>query len=535
MKNALIATVSCSVVPFVHFAAERPNILFIMSDDQGAHAMSCYGSKINSTPNMDAIARNGVRCNRVYATNPICAPSRACILTGMYSHKNGVPSFSKIPKDVKTIGGYMRDAGYYTAHIGKWHLGRPRSVRDSDWDKWMIYDGLGQYRNPYFFQRGADGKVERVDFKGAHETENLAKVCQKELDVALASGKPFFMMMHFKAPHAPCVPTEKNRERYWSLTLADLPPPETFLDDFAGRSSALPQTHCQMDDLGVQTLKIGEWYNAGHVFEFEGKKYYPKKNKKGLYKNDWPEDMPKGSRQRKYFNYLRFIQDYLACVRDIDDSIGEMMKYLKEKGVYGNTLVVYTSDQGFFMGDHGMWGKRYMFEQVMKMPFVAQLPGVIMPGTVAEEMCINEDFAPTFLDLAGAPRPPQMQGRSMMPVLKGETPADWRKVVYGRGYVEGGWKHTAAWNGVKTATDELIHYYKRGEWEYFDLATDRLEMKNRYSDPKCQKRIAELKEEIERQKKLFDDNDEFINATESDPYAIPLQPRTRRGSRPPAP
>ena len=516
--KSLIVTTALSATSLAAFAADRPNILFIMSDDHGAHSMSCYGSRINTTPNMDALAKNGVKLNRVYATNPICAPSRACILTGMYSHKNGVPSFSSIDRNIKTVGGYMRDAGYYTALIGKWHLGKGKTVRDSDWDKWMIYDGLGQYRNPWFYERGESGKIVETHFKGEHCTENLTKLCKKELDTAIASGKPFFMMMNHKAPHSPCVPTEKNRERFWSLKLSDVPPPETFLDDFSGRSSALPQTHTQMDDLGVQTLKIGDWYNAGHVFEFEGKKYYPEKNKKGLYKNEWPKDMPKGSRQRRYFNYLRFIQDYLATVQDIDDSIGEMVEYLKKKGVYENTLVIYTSDQGFFLGDHGMWGKRYMFEQTMKMPFVASWPKGIKPGVVSDSLCVNEDFAPTFIDLAGGKIPEQMQGVSLVPLFKGEKPEGWRKAVYGRGYVEGGWKHTAAWNGVKTETDELINYYKRGEWEYYDLSSDAQEVKNRYGDPACQKRIEFLKEEIKRQKKLLDDNDEFINATESDPY-----------------
>ena len=518
--NKLMMSIPVLAVQGAFAASERPNILFILSDDHGAHSMSCYGSKINKTPNMDALAKNGVKLNRVYATNPICAPSRACILTGMYSHKNGVPSFSSIDNKIKTVGGYMRDAGYYTAIIGKWHLGKGKTVRDSDWDKWAIYDGLGQYKNPWFYERDpATGKIVENHFKDEHCTENLTKRCKQELDVALASGKPFFMMMTHKAPHAPCVPTERNRERFWSLKLSDVPPPETFLDDFSGRSSALPQTHCQMDDLGTQTLKIGDWYNAGHVFEFEGKKYYPKKNKKGLYKNDWPEDMPKGSRQRRYFNYLRFIQDYLATVQDIDDSIGEMVQYLKDKGVYENTLVIYTSDQGFFLGDHGMWGKRYMFEQTMKMPFVASWPKGIKPGTVSDALCVNEDFAPTFIDLAGGRVPESMQGFSLAPIFRGETPKDWRQVVYGRGYVEGGWKHTAAWNGVKTAQgDELINYYKRGEWEYYDLKSDKNEVKNRYDDPACAKRIAELKEEIIRQKKLLDDNDEFIDATETDPY-----------------
>ena len=198
MKCSLMASVFAAGATAVAAEAKRPNILFIMSDDHAANAISCYGSRINKTPNIDRIAAEGVRMNRVYATNPICAPSRASILTGRYSHSNGVPTFNAISTDIKTVGGHLRDAGYYTAFIGKWHVGGPGSVRDSDWDSWAIYENQGSYFDPYFFTRGDDGKAVRRAYKGEYATDNLTRLAKAELDKAIASGRPFFMMMHHR-------------------------------------------------------------------------------------------------------------------------------------------------------------------------------------------------------------------------------------------------------------------------------------------------------------------------------------------------
>ena len=220
---------------------KRLNVLFIMTDDHAAHAISAYGSRVNKTPNLDALARGGMTFSRCVCTNPICTPSRGGILTGEYSHKNGVPVFNDISPEKKTVGGYMRDAGYYTAFIGKWHLGGPDTMRDADWDKWMIYGGQGQYFDPWFFEK-KNGEVVRTVYKGEYATENITKMTQQTIDASLAAGKPFFVMMHHKAPHRNWLPSDKYRRKFRNLTLKDIPIPETLFDDWQGRATPIRTT-----------------------------------------------------------------------------------------------------------------------------------------------------------------------------------------------------------------------------------------------------------------------------------------------------
>ncbi len=498
-------------------AAKRKNILFIMTDDHAAHAISAYGSKVNKTPNIDRLAKDGMIFSDVMCTNPICAPSRAGILTGRYSHRNGVPTFVTIPKDIETVGGLMRKAGYYTAFIGKWHIGGPGSVRDEDWDKWMIYAGQGVYFDPFFFSRGKDGKVEKTVYKGEYATENITRVCRRELDAALATGKPFFMMMHHKAPHRNWLPSERYRLKFRSLTLKDIPLPSTIFDDFNGRASAIKtaaMTLLRHMRPGLD-LKLAEFFSEGRVFEFEGRVYEGRKDASGRFVDDWPEGM--GDRARIALSYLRYMQDYLACVQSVDDSVGEMIDYLKAKGVYEDTLVVYTSDQGFFLGDHGLYDKRFIMEETLKMPFLAACPSLIRPGSVNSDIITNIDFAPTFLELAGARRPAEMQGDSFASNLAGVTPRGWKDACYCRYYVEGGEHNTAAWYGVRTKTDKLVYYYKRNEWEYFDMVHDPDELVNGYGDPKNAARVAALKKRLETLRAKYQDDDRYADCQE---YAL---------------
>ena len=495
-------------------AAKRKNILFIMTDDHAAHAISAYGSRINKTPNIDRLAKTGMIFSDVMCTNPICAPSRAGILTGLYSHKNAVPTFVTIPKSIETVGGYMREAGYYTAFVGKWHLGGPDSMRDEDWDTWKIYAGQGVYFDPFFFSRGKNGKIEKKVYKGEYATENITKVCEEELDVALKSGKPFFMMMHHKAPHRNWIPSEKYRLKFRSLTLEDIPMPSTIFDDFKGRASPIRTTAMTLlrHMRPKEDLKLAEFFSEGHVFMFEGRRYTGRKNAAGAFVDAWPEGMT--DRAKVALAYLRYMQDYLACVQSVDDSVGEMLDYLERKGVRNDTLVVYTSDQGFFLGDHGLYDKRFMMEETLKMPFLASCPSLIKPGSVNSDIITNVDFAPTFLDLAGAKKPKAMQGDSFVSNLAGVTPRDWKTSCYCRYYVEGGEHQTAAWYGVRTKTEKLVYYYKRDEWEYFDLVRDPDERINGYGDKKNEKKIAALKKELKRLKEKYQDDDKYADCQE---------------------
>ena len=493
---------------------KRLNILFIMTDDHAAHAISAYGSRINRTPRLDELARDGMIFSNVMCTNPICAPSRASILTGRYSHKNGVPTFVPISPEIETVGGVLRRSGYYTAFVGKWHCGGPRSVRDADWDRWMVYENQGVYFDPYFIEPDGHGGYRRRVFKGEYATENITRVCKAELDTARASGKPFFMMMHHKAPHRNWLPSDKYRWRFRNMTLADIPMPATLFDDWKGRASPIRTTamtilrHMRLKE----DLKLAEYFAGGGRFEFEGRVYEGRRNKDGAFVDEWPDGMD--DRAKTALSYLRYMQDYLACVQSVDDSVGEMVDYLKENGLEENTLVVYTSDQGFFLGDHGLYDKRFIMEETLKMPFIAKCPALIRPGSENSDIITNVDFAPTFLDLAGAAKPDGMQGDSFAPNMAGATPADWKSECYCRYYVEGGEHQTAAWYGVRTKTDKLVFYYKRDEWEYFDIAKDPEELVNEYSNPAYAPRIAELKALLSKLREKYDDRDQYQDCRE---------------------
>lgn len=498
---------------------KRLNILFIMTDDHAAHAISAYGSKISHTPHLDQLAKEGMIFSSVMCTNPICTPSRAGILTGRYSHKNGVPVFNDISPKIETVGGYMRTAGYYTAFIGKWHCGGPASIRNADWDKWFLYQGQGAYRDPWYHIRKEDGTYGRLSFPGEYATENITKLTKGVLDEALKTGKPFFVMMHHKAPHRNWIPSEKYRLKFRSLTLKDIPLPSTLFDNWEGRTSAIKSTAMTLLHhmrLGMD-LKTAEWFAEGHVFEFEGKAYYGQKDANGKFLDKWPVDKDgkvADDRAKTAFSYLRYMQDYLACCQSVDDSVGEMTSYLKEHGLEKNTLVIYTSDQGFFLGDHGLYDKRFIMEETLKMPFIAKCPAIIKAGSTNSDIIGNIDFAPTFLDIAHVQKPAEMQGESFLQNLEGKTPKDWRQAIYARYYVEGGEHNTAAWYGVRTKTEKLVYYYKRDEWEYFDMVKDPEELHNGYNDPANAARITALKKLLADLRAKYQDEDQFKDCKE---------------------
>ncbi|MEG1479548.1 MAG: sulfatase [Kiritimatiellia bacterium] len=513
---------------FAQAAHAKMNILFIMTDDHAAHAISAYGSRINKTPQIDRLAQEGVRCDRTFVTNSICTPSRAGILTGMYSCQNGVPVFNDLSPKIKTVGGYLRDAGYFTAMIGKWHLGGPGAMRDADWNRWAIYQGQGQYFDPFFFtktgtQHFAPNKG-RISFPGEYASENITKVTQDVIDEALEQKKPFFVMMHHKAPHRNWLPSDKYRAQFRALTLKEIPPPDTLFDTWTGRASGIQHTAMTLEHhmRPEVDLKLTEYFTTGGKFPgVDGTQYLNAANK-----NRWPielredsklapEEQERRRRERIKLAYLRYMQDYLACVQSVDDSVGEMLDYLKKKGVDDHTMVIYTSDQGFFLGDHGFFDKRLMLEESLKMPFLVRCPALVKAGTVNEDLIINVDFPALFVDVAGAPRPATFQGRSFLPNITVGTPADWRKSFYYRYYIQGGEHQTPAHQGVRTQRYKLIYYYKNGgEWELFDLQKDPEELTNLYHAPAYAKVVQTLKEELARLKSEVGDHDQYFNADE---------------------
>jgi len=474
--------------------ASRPNILFIMSDDHAAHAISAYGSKVNQTPQIDRLAREGKRFDRVFCVNSICTPSRATILTGKYSHLNGTPVFNRFDGSQPTVAKYLQATGYHTGMIGKWHLGS----EPTGFDVWSVLPGQGAYVNPAFLEPSGRRVV------NGYVTDLITDLAIDFIKNR-PKDKPFFLMCHHKAPHRNWVPDEKHKALF-----ADrhIPEPPTLYDDYATRSAALRECRQKVfEDLTRNDLKIE-----------------PPADLKGRARAQWLDVVPKevqievngakksltGDELNKW-KYQRYMQDYLACIQSVDDNVGRLLDYLDQTGLSANTVVIYTSDQGFFLGDHGLYDKRFMYEESIKMPLLVRWPGVSKPGLTQPAIALNVDFAQTFLDIAGAPLPADMQGRSLVPLMRGDAPANWRTSWYYRYYHDPGDHNTRAHYGVGTLTHKLIYFWKSDQWELYDLVHDPAEMHNIYNDPAQAETVAALKQELFRLKKELRDDDQFAD------------------------
>jgi arylsulfatase A-like enzyme len=449
-------------------AAQRPNIVFIMTDDHAAHAISAYGSKVNETPNMDRLAKEGALFTNVFATNSICTPSRAAILTGQYSHLNGVTMFNRLDSGRMTVARLLQQGGYYTGMIGKWHLGSD----PQGFDRWEIFPGQGEYVDPVLYT--ATGEKQ---YTGRYATDVVTELALDFIEKR-PTDKPFFLMMHHKAPHRPWTPNAAHGAEFSARTIPESP---TLWDDYQGRTDALHENQQRIaNDLTPQDLK-----------------------------QDPPAGLSGDALTR--WKYQRYMQDYLATVQSVDDSIGRVLDALDQAGLGRNTIVIYTSDQGFFLGDHGLFDKRFMYEESIRMPFLVRWPAVIAPGTRVEAMGLNIDFAPTFLDAAGLAPSADMQGRSLVPVLRGKTPRDWRTSMYYRYYHDPGHHNTRAHYGVRTQTHKLIYFWKKDQWELYDLVTDPREMHNLYGQPGQAALTATLKTELARLKREAKDDDQLAD------------------------
>ena len=474
---------------------QRPNIVFIMSDDHAAHAISAYGSRVNSTPNIDRLAKEGMLLGNVFATNSICTPSRATILTGQYSHVNGVTVFNRFDSSRLTVARLLQQGGYYTGMIGKWHLGSD----PVGFDKWAILPGQGVYMNPIFYTATSE-----TTYTGRYATDVITDLGIDFIRTR-PRGKPFFLMLHHKAPHRPWEPDAAHRAPFVDRWI---PEPSTFWDNYQTRTDALHENEQRVaKDMTRRDLKL-----------------VPPPSLTGDSLAKWLATKPEtvtttwggttvmltGEALARW-KYQRYMQDYVATVQSVDDNVGRVLDYLDRNGLARNTIVIYTSDQGFFLGDHGLFDKRFMYEESLRMPFLIRWPAVIKPGSRSDAMALNVDFAETFLEAAGLSVPNTMQGRSLMPVLRGRVPADWRTSMYYRYYHDPGDHNTRAHYGVRTRTHKLIYFWKKDQWELYDLVNDPLEMNNIYGQPGQEKVTATLKAELLRLKQAVHDEDQLAN------------------------
>jgi arylsulfatase A-like enzyme len=470
---------------------KRPNIIFIMTDDHASHALSCYGSKINQTPNLDRLAGEGMLFENCFCTNSICAPSRAAILTGKYSHINGVTdNVTAFDGSQQTFPKLLQKAGYRTALIGKWHL----ESEPTGFDYWNILPGQGVYYNPDFIEMGKPGKYE------GYVTDIITDLCLDWLKNR-RPDKPFCLLYHHKAPHRHWEPGPEHLTTYEDL---DIPEPKTLFDAHRTRTEAAKSYTCTIsDELVAKDVKLTP---PEHLSEEQMKKWNAAyQSRKAEF-----EKVKQDKHALIRWKYQCFIKDYLRCIASVDDNVGRMLDYLDESGLADNTIVVYTSDQGFFLGDHGWFDKRLMYEQSLRMPFLVRYPKHIKPGSVCERIALNIDFAPTFLDFAGAAVPSDMQGRSLRPILEGKTPEDWRRSMYYHYYEYPAWCFAKRHYGVRTDRYKLIHfYYDIDAWELYDLKNDPEELNNVYGDARYADIVADLKSELGRLQKQYGDSDEL--------------------------
>ena len=474
---------------------QRPNIVFIMSDDHAAHAISAYGSRVNRTPNIDRLAKEGMLLGNVFATNSICTPSRATILTGQYSHVNGVTVFNRFDSSRLTVARLLQQGGYYTGMIGKWHLGSD----PVGFDKWEILPGQGVYMNPIFYTATSE-----TTFTGRYATDVIT-----DLGIDFIRnrprGKPFFLMLHHKAPHRPWEPDAAHRAPFVDRWI---PEPSTFWDTYATRTDALHENEQRVaKDMTRRDLKVVP--PPGLTDDSLARWLATKPESVTTMWGGTTVTLTGEALAR--WKYQRYMQDYLATVQSVDDNVGRVLDYLDRNGLARNTIVIYTSDQGFFLGDHGLFDKRFMYEESLRMPFLIRWPAVIKPGSRSDAMALNVDFAETFLEVAGLPVPNTMQGRSLLAVLRGRVPADWRTSMYYRYYHDPGDHNTRAHYGVRTGTHKLIYFWKKNQWELYDLVNDPLEMNNIYGQPGQEKITATLKAELLRLKQAVHDEDQLAN------------------------
>ncbi len=480
-------------------AQKRPNILIIVSDDHAFQAIGAYGSKLMQTPAIDRIAKEGTVFNKAYVTNSICGPSRAVILTGKYSHKNGFKDNenSSFDGSQNTFIKELTRSGYQTAWIGKWHL----ETQPQGFSYWQILPGQGQYYNPDFIQM--DGSRKRIEGYATNVVEDLAESWLDGRDTT----KPFCLVIGHKATHRTWLPDTADMGRFDQIKF---PLPPSFRDNYEGRQAAAVQdmsidkTMIMGYDLKMftskeQADKEGSVKRMSEAQRAKFDAYY------GVVYSDFRKQNLTGAALAEW-KYQRYVKDYLATAASLDRNIGRALDYLDQNGLASNTLVVYLSDQGFFMGEHGWFDKRFMYEESFRTPMVMRYPGVVKPGTKTDAFVMNLDLAPTMLAAAGVPVPGDMQGKSILPLIKRKKEKG-RDAMYYH-YYENGEHSVSPHFGIRTSRYKLIRFYKRVEgWELYDLKKDKAEMKNLFGKKGYEKITATLMQQLQGLISEYEDND----------------------------
>ena len=502
-------------------AQTRPNIVFIFSDDHALQAIGAYGSKVNRTPHIDRLAHEGALYVNSFCANSICGPSRACILTGKHSHLNGfLRNGDRFDGEQTTFPKILSNAGYHTAMIGKWHLG----TNPTGFDYWEILPGQGSYYNPDFIQM--DGSRKRYQ---GYCTDQITDLAINWMEEQKNSDKPFLLMCQHKAPHRNWSPHPRHFGKY---PMGTIPEPDSLFDDYAGRSSLLKENEMTLkdhfhwghdskfhgDNLFTQhfgPLDNGEYRRMDPEQKATWDAYYEPQNQAFIQKM---KDGELSEKEITQWKYQRYMHDYLGSVQAVDDSVGRILDYLDQNQLSENTIVIYSSDQGFYLGEHGWYDKRWMFEESLKMPFLVRWPGKIKPGTRSQALIQNIDYGPTFLDIAGSDIPEAMQGRSLKPLFEnggGRTP-DWRDAIYYAYYENAAVHAVPIHDGIRTARHKLMYFPRNGEWNLFDLITDPHEMKSVHQETAYAPIMKALQQRYQDMKGFYEVNSAIIPHSRGD-------------------
>jgi len=495
----LLMVLSCCVV--TNGNAARPNIVIIYADDHAQHAISAYGSGINKTPNIDALARDGMMFTQSFVANSICGPSRATLLTGLHSHANGqVGNRSKFRDDLPTFAKSVQAAGYATAVVGKWHI----STKPNGFDYWALKQGS-------FYNADFETKT-GIEKSLGHVTDTIT---ERSIEwMREHKEQPFMMWISHSAAHRTWEPPIRHLKKYGER---DIPQPETLFDDYSGKNPGAhtAQMRISRDLFPAYDLKLPVTGKGilDQAAQNQLNRLTPEQ------RSAWdaafgPENetfakLNLSGDELTLWNYQRYIKNYLRNVDGLDDSVGEVREFLARQGLDRNTIVIYSSDQGFFLGDHGWYDKRWMYEESFRTPLIVHWPGVTHPGSSNDSLVQNIDMAPTILEIAGLGIPESMHGRSLLPLLRGNTPNDWRDAIYYHYQMEEPQNRTAhlvaKHYGIRTDSLKLIHFYESDTWEFYDLAKDPMEMKNLYHTSEKVPMIADLKSRLHDMQKQFDD------------------------------
>jgi arylsulfatase A-like enzyme len=489
----VIALGSCQTIE-----KSPPNIIFILSDDHALKAISAYDSSLISTPNIDRLANEGMMFNHCFCANSICAPSRATILTGKYSHMNGVrDNGNSFDGSQVTFPKILRENGYQTALIGKWHL----KSEPTGFDYWEVLPGQGDYYNPYFIQ-GRD----TVQYEG-YVTKIITR---KSLDWLKQRdlGKPFLLLVNHKAPHRNWMPEPEKIRKYSKKVF---PEPTSLFENYAGsipRSAQemsiarhmimdydlkVPSEALLFNDEEMEPSQKGWWeWEYGKMTEKQQLVWDSAMN----YRIDEYREGNYTGKDLAAWKYQQYLRDYLGCIESVDESVGQILEYLDDNNLTNNTIIIYSSDQGFYLGEHGWYDKRWMYEESLHMPLLISYPGEIKSGIVTDELVQNIDFAPTLLDIAGIPVPGEMQGKSLISILSGDLEKPFRNEIYYHYYEYPGVHMVQKHNGIRTERYKLIHFYEQDIWELYDLESDPMEINNIANDPTKQLLLDSLKERL---------------------------------------